>query len=60
MLELGTTDQTTNFTSLLRCSCLTYVSEVRGNASVKSRLGLEDKRSGSEDYLRNAVTIGTV
>ena len=58
VLELGT-DQATNFTSLLRCSCLTYVSEVRGNLLAENRLAMEAKRR-SEDYLRNAVTIGTV
>jgi len=30
-----------NFTSLLRCACLTYIEEVRGNASANAALEAE-------------------
>jgi len=39
---LQTVDTAANFTSLLRCACLTYVSEIRGREAAEERLRLED------------------
>lgn len=39
VLELSGTSH--NFTSLLRCACLTYVSGVRGNAEIEEALRCE-------------------
>ena len=41
VLEFG--GEVRNFASLLRCACLTYATEVRGNASVEQALVAEAK-----------------
>ena len=43
VLELG--GETQNFTSLLRCACLTYVEQVQGNAARETALREEARRS---------------
>lgn len=37
-------EEAANFTSLLRCACLTYVSEVRGRAETEAKLRREAER----------------
>ncbi len=36
-----------NFTSLLRCACLTYVSEVRGKPDAETLLGQKNRKHAS-------------
>jgi predicted DNA-binding ribbon-helix-helix protein len=43
---LETVDQAANFTSLLRCACLTYVSEIRGRAEAEEKLRV----AATQDY----------
>ena len=38
-------EQAANFTSLLRCACLTYAFEVRGNPEPETRLRLEAEQA---------------
>src|SRR5688572_9223764 len=41
---LESVEEAANFTSLLRCACLTYVSEVRGRTETEAKLHHEAKR----------------
>ena len=40
-----------NFTSLLRCACLTYATEVRGNTAIEQALAAEAKEAASRSMV---------
>ena len=45
---METVDQSANFTSLLRCACLTYISQIRDRPDAQARMHLEAEHSFAE------------
>jgi predicted DNA-binding ribbon-helix-helix protein len=49
--------EVTNFTSLLRCACLTYIDEVRGNALAESEMSAAAARAFAPPRVGNRGAV---